>query len=226
MVILRILWSIFSESPRCFSHLIELYSTCIFFGKFLYGFIFLVPSRWRCSFATKFAAVCTKEKREMFHLKIWIWCRISNWKTFESNSIHSKASKEDYKHFNLYTVKRITNSIINSQWNKFKTMFPLDGGRLIRLNKDGTNGEIIQTKKPKITFGTSIVDDYQIKDVDPAIKQVTCEISTDDYGRVCFTFHFVFYFFYGFFMGKKSCRFWLKRKLDWSRAVVHPLLVC
>lgn len=64
-------------------------------------------------------------------------------------------------------------------------MFPLDGGRLIRLNKDGTNGEIIQSKKPKITFGTSIVHDHHIKDLDPT-NEVTCEISTDDYGRVRF----------------------------------------
>lgn len=64
-------------------------------------------------------------------------------------------------------------------------MFPLDGGRLIRLNKDGTNGEVVQTKKSKITFGTSIVHDHHIKDVDPA-NEVTCEISTDDFGRVRF----------------------------------------
>lgn len=72
-------------------------------------------------------------------------------------------------------------------------MFPLDGGRLIRLNKDGTNGEIIQSKKPKITFGTSIVHDHHIKDVDPT-NEVTCEISTDDYGRVCFEYVVLIYF--------------------------------
>ncbi|XP_055323513.1 mucin-2-like [Sitodiplosis mosellana] len=63
-------------------------------------------------------------------------------------------------------------------------MFPLSSkGRLIRLNKDGTNGEIIQSNKTKMVFGTSIFDDHHIKDVNPA-NQVSCEISTDDSGRV------------------------------------------
>lgn len=62
-------------------------------------------------------------------------------------------------------------------------MFPLSSGRLIRLNKDGSNGEVIQTSKKNLVFGTSIFDDYHIKDIDPEIE-VSCEISTDEYGRV------------------------------------------
>lgn len=61
-------------------------------------------------------------------------------------------------------------------------MFPLSG-RLIRLNKDGSNGEIIHANKKNLVFGTSIFDDYHIKDIDPEIE-VSCEISTDEYGRV------------------------------------------
>lgn len=63
----------------------------------------------------------------------------------------------------------------------FGTMFPLTGGQLIRLNKDGTDGEIIQSNNTKMIFGNHILCDYQIKDVDPNFK---CEISTDKYGRV------------------------------------------
>lgn len=70
-------------------------------------------------------------------------------------------------------------------------MFPLDNGRLIRLNKDGTNGEVVHTKKPKLIFGTSILYDHHIKDVDPT-NEVTCEISTDNYGRVRFSIFFLF----------------------------------
>lgn len=62
-------------------------------------------------------------------------------------------------------------------------MFPLSNCRLIRINKDGTNGEIIQSKKPSMVFGSSIVYDYHIKDVDPT-KNICCEISTDKCGRV------------------------------------------
>lgn len=62
-------------------------------------------------------------------------------------------------------------------------MFPLSNGRLIRLNRDGSNGEVIQTNKTKIIFGTSILYDHHIKDIDPT-KEVSCEISTDEYGRV------------------------------------------
>lgn len=62
-------------------------------------------------------------------------------------------------------------------------MFPLSFGRLIRLNKDGSNGEVIQTQKKNLVFGTSIFDDYHINDIDPEID-VSCEISTDEYGRV------------------------------------------
>lgn len=62
-------------------------------------------------------------------------------------------------------------------------MFPLSNCRLIRINKDGTNGEIIQSKKPTMVFGSSIMSDYHIKDVDPT-KNICCEISTDKCGRV------------------------------------------
>lgn len=63
-------------------------------------------------------------------------------------------------------------------------MFSLSDGRLIRINKDGTNGEIIHSKKSTIVFGTSPLDDHHIKDVDPT-NEVKCVISTDDFGRVC-----------------------------------------
>lgn len=62
-------------------------------------------------------------------------------------------------------------------------MFPLSNGKLIRLNNDGTNGEIIHSKKTKMIFGTKILHDHFIKDIDPE-KDVSCEISRDEYGRV------------------------------------------
>lgn len=62
-------------------------------------------------------------------------------------------------------------------------MFPLSNGRLIRLNKDGTNGEVFQTNKTNLVFGTNIFNDVHIKDVDPA-NEFACEISTDECGRV------------------------------------------
>lgn len=62
-------------------------------------------------------------------------------------------------------------------------MFPLSNGRLIRLNKDGTDGEIIQSRNPTMVFGTNILYDHHIKDVNPA-TEVSCEISTDALGRV------------------------------------------
>lgn len=60
-------------------------------------------------------------------------------------------------------------------------MFPLSNGTLIRLNKDGSNGDEIHTSKPNMIFGSQITFDYHIKD---AARDVSCEISTDEFGRV------------------------------------------
>lgn len=62
-------------------------------------------------------------------------------------------------------------------------MFPLSDGALVRLNKDGTHGETITSNKPTMVFGNLVLHDHYIKDVDPA-KEICCEISTDEYGRV------------------------------------------
>lgn len=62
-------------------------------------------------------------------------------------------------------------------------MFPLSDGKLIRLNKDGTTRETIETKNSNIVFGTKILCDHQIKDLDIP-NEVECEISTDKCGRV------------------------------------------
>lgn len=62
-------------------------------------------------------------------------------------------------------------------------MFPLSKYRLIRLNKDGTNGEVIESKNTKLVFGTSILYDHYIKDIDPK-QEFKCEITTDEHGRV------------------------------------------
>lgn len=62
-------------------------------------------------------------------------------------------------------------------------MFPLSNGRLIRINKDGTNGEITQSKKSTLIFGSSPIYDHHVIDLDPS-KDICCEISTDEYGRV------------------------------------------
>lgn len=62
-------------------------------------------------------------------------------------------------------------------------MFPLSNGRLIRINKDGSDGEMISSKKTSMVFGTSVLNDYYIQDADPALN-IKCEIATDEYGRV------------------------------------------
>lgn len=62
-------------------------------------------------------------------------------------------------------------------------MFPLSDWKLIKLNKDGTNAEVIESNKSKILFGTTLFCDHQIKDLDTTEK-VLCEISTDIDGRV------------------------------------------
>lgn len=62
-------------------------------------------------------------------------------------------------------------------------MFPLTHGRLIRLNKDGSDGETISTKKTSMIFGSSVLNDYYIQDAHPSMD-INCEIATDEYGRV------------------------------------------
>lgn len=62
-------------------------------------------------------------------------------------------------------------------------MFPLSNGKLIRVNKDGSDGEIISSNKTSMVFGTSVLNDYYIHDADPKLD-IHCEIATDEYGRV------------------------------------------
>lgn len=73
--------------------------------------------------------------------------------------------------------------VSNKARKQIGTMFPLTNGRLIRLNIDGSNGEVFISKKQTMTFGTSILYDHFIKDIDPA-KDIRCDISTDNLGRV------------------------------------------
>lgn len=62
-------------------------------------------------------------------------------------------------------------------------MFSLSNAKLIRINKDGTDGETILSKKTTLELGTSPFYDYHIKDLDDSVN-ISCEISTDNYGRV------------------------------------------
>lgn len=64
-------------------------------------------------------------------------------------------------------------------------MFSLEKGKLVRLNSDGSNGEVVvQTKRPTITFGTSVLCDYIIENADKKYPELSYEIATDNYGRV------------------------------------------
>lgn len=63
------------------------------------------------------------------------------------------------------------------------TMFPLEGGRLVRINKDASNHEEICTHHTKFVFGSSVMCDHQIKDLNTT-SDYCCEIATDDFGRV------------------------------------------
>lgn len=62
-------------------------------------------------------------------------------------------------------------------------MFPLSNGKLIRINKDGSDGEAILSQKTTMVLGTSVLNDYYIRDADPTLN-INCEIATDEYGRV------------------------------------------
>lgn len=62
-------------------------------------------------------------------------------------------------------------------------MFNLTNGKLIKLNDDGTDGEIIQTKLTKLQIGSKLCYDYVILNSD---HDIFCEISTDSFGRVSF----------------------------------------
>lgn len=61
-------------------------------------------------------------------------------------------------------------------------MFNLTNGRLIKLNDDGSDGEIIRTRKPILRIGNAPHYDYTLNSNDN--KDILVEISTDNLGRV------------------------------------------
>lgn len=72
-------------------------------------------------------------------------------------------------------------------------MFSLLNGKLVRINKNGSDGEIYRSKNTSMLFGTSILDDYRIKDIDSSTN-VSLEIFTDEYGRVSDLLVYIFQF--------------------------------
>lgn len=62
-------------------------------------------------------------------------------------------------------------------------MFPLSSGKLIRLNPDGSNGDIFYLNKSEMTFGSTQFSEHFIRDIEPTTF-ISCEISTDEIGRV------------------------------------------
>lgn len=84
--------------------------------------------------------------------------------------------KEQWKVAKLQSCKRNSNQI--------NTMFLLEGGRLIRINKDGSDGEEIRAHNTKFVLGSSVLYDHQIKDLPRSGLDYCCEIATDDFGRV------------------------------------------
>lgn len=98
-------------------------------------------------------------------------------------------------------------------------MFPLSDGKLIRLNTDGSCGEIIHSTKPKMVFGTSILYDHHIKDIDPT-NEVSCEISTDEYGRVSGKLSILHY------LCKKIMKIMPKFDISEKKFVVYDFVLC
>lgn len=63
-------------------------------------------------------------------------------------------------------------------------MFSLHDAQLIRLNSDGSDAEVMRTKRPTITFGTTVLCDYLIKNESSELPELAYEISKDKLGRV------------------------------------------
>lgn len=60
-------------------------------------------------------------------------------------------------------------------------MFSLAKGKLIRVNSDGSDGELFQTKNSTFTIGTSPFSNCCVSD---SSTHLAFEISKDDLGRV------------------------------------------
>lgn len=64
-------------------------------------------------------------------------------------------------------------------------MFSLAKGKLFRVNSDGSDGELFQTKNTTFTIGTSPFSDCCVSDAtSDAATHLAFEISRDDLGRV------------------------------------------
>lgn len=63
----------------------------------------------------------------------------------------------------------------------------LSCGKLITLNADGSDKQIVRKSKKNITIGTDLHSDYQIFD---ASCPYHCEISIDKIGRVSYNYYF------------------------------------
>lgn len=75
-------------------------------------------------------------------------------------------------------------------------MFSLRNAQLIRLNSDGSDAEAFRTKRPSITFGTSVLCDYLIKNESSELPELAYEISKDKLGRVSWiTFSYQFHLY-------------------------------
>lgn len=96
-------------------------------------------------------------------------------------------------------------------------MFPLDGGRLVRIKKDGSYGETICTQHKKFVFGSAVLCDHHIKDLSP-VSNICCEIATDDFGRVSDFSFFVF-------ASKQSDSIWDKEHAHLDSNSLHCVVI-
>lgn len=63
-------------------------------------------------------------------------------------------------------------------------MVSLEKSKLIRLNSDGSNADVFQTKRSSIKFGTSVLCDYIINNELNQYPELLYEISSDTFSRV------------------------------------------
>lgn len=59
----------------------------------------------------------------------------------------------------------------------------------MRITNDGSDGDVVRTLNgPKFVFGSSLLHDHHVKDIQASLN-ISCEISTDDLGRVSVCFN-------------------------------------